>query len=219
MVAPLPCHFLRWFADKGSKWCKKAPDELDDVEGNFSTAIAALFAIGEGDGSIFDRQNSGIGDGHPEDIGCQVFQGCLAASYGLTVDAPGDLPACRVDFVEQSLPCHLGLEFCLEYLGEGFDGQVEGVAGWPPFFSVVGQTTGGDDEVQMRVILHLPSPSVEYGGKPRQLGADEARVFGQFFDSAGGSIEHAAIGRLLVGAAEGPNLFGHGKGEHEVVAG
>jgi len=164
---------------------EKASDELDDIEGDFSTTIAALLTIGEGDGSIFDSQDSGIGDGHPEDIWCKVFQGCLAASYGLTVDVPGNLPARRVDFVDQPLLCHFGLEFCLEYLGEGFDGQVEGVAGRQPLFSVGGQSTGGDDEVQMRVILHLPSPGVEHGGKTWQLGADEARIFGQLFDGAG----------------------------------
>ena len=36
----------------------------------------------------------------------------------------------------------------------------------------------------MGMILHLSSPSVEHGGKTWQLGADEARIFGQFFDSA-----------------------------------
>ena len=52
---------------------EKAPDELDDIKGDSSTAIAAFLTIGEGDGSIFDSQDSGIGDGHPEDIGCQVL--------------------------------------------------------------------------------------------------------------------------------------------------
>ena len=142
---------------------EKAPDELDDIEGDFSTAIAALLTIGEGDGSIFDSHDSGIGDCHPEDVGGKVFQGCLAASYGLTVDVPGDVPGCRVDFVEQPPSCHFSLEFCPEYLGEGFDGQIEGVAGRQPLFSVGGQSPGGDDEVQMRVILYLPSPGVVDG--------------------------------------------------------
>jgi hypothetical protein len=168
----------------GQDMLKKAPDELDDIEGDFSTAIAAFLAIGEGDGSIFDSQDSGIGDGYSEDIGCQVFQGCLAASYGLTVDVPGDLPACRVDFVEQPLPCHFSFEFCLEDLGQGSDRQVEGIAGWQPLFSVGGQSSSRDNEVQVGMILHLSSPGVEHGGKTWQLGADEARIFGQFFDSA-----------------------------------
>jgi len=169
----------------GQDMLKKAPDELDDIENDFSNAIAAFLAIGEGNGSIFDNQDSGIGDGYPEDIGGEIFQSCLAASYGLTVDVPGDLPACRIDFVEQPLSCHLGPEFCLEDFGQGSDGQVERVAGRQPLFSVGGQSSSRDDEVQVGMILHLSSPGVEHGGKTWQLGADEARIFGQFFDSAG----------------------------------
>ncbi len=71
----------------------------------------------------------------------------------------------------------------------------------------------------MGMILHLSSPGVENGGKTRQLGADEARIFGQFFDGAGGCGKHGAIGSFLMSAAEGPNLFRHGKGEQEVAAG
>lgn len=168
----------------GQDMLEKAPDELDDIKGDVSIAIAALLAIGEGDSSIFDNYDSGIGDGHPENIGSEVFQGCLAASYCLTVDVPGDLPACRIDFVEQPLPCHFGLEFGSGDLGQGSDGQVERVAGWQPLFSVGGQSSSRDDEVQVRMILHLSSPGVEHGGKTWQLGADEARIFGQFFDSA-----------------------------------
>jgi len=72
---------------------EKAPDELDDIKGNLTVAIAAFLLIGEGNVSIFDSHDSGIGDSHPEDIRCEVFQGCLAVAYGLTVDVPGDLPA------------------------------------------------------------------------------------------------------------------------------
>jgi len=38
----------------GQNMLEKAPDELDDIECDFSTAIAAFLAIGEGNGSIFD---------------------------------------------------------------------------------------------------------------------------------------------------------------------
>ena len=72
---------------------EKAPDELDDIKGNLAVAIAAFFLTGEGNHSIFDSYDSGIGDSHPKDIWCEVFQGCLAVSYGLTVDVPGNLPA------------------------------------------------------------------------------------------------------------------------------
>ena len=113
----------------GQDMLEKAPDELDDIESNFSTAAASFLAVGEGDGSIFDGQDSGIGDGYPEDIGCEVFQGRLAVAYGLTVYVPGDLPGCRIDFVKQSLSCHFVFEFGLEDFGKRSDRQVEIVAG------------------------------------------------------------------------------------------
>ena len=78
---------------RGQNMLEKAPDELEDIEGDLAVAIAAFLAIEEGDSSIFDNHDSGIGDGHPEDIGGEVFQSCLAVAYGLTVDVPGDLPA------------------------------------------------------------------------------------------------------------------------------
>ena len=203
----------------GQDMLEKAPDELEDIESDMARPVAAFLAIGEGDGSIFDSHDSGIGDSHPEDIGGEVFQGCLAVAYGLTVDVPGDLPDAGIDFVEQPLSCHLGLEFGPEDFGEGSDRQIEVVAGRQPLFSVGGQSTSRDDEVQMGMILHLSSPGMEHGGKSRQIGADEARIFGQFFDRAGRCREHGAIGGLLMGAAEGPKLFGHGEGEQEVIAG
>ena len=47
--------------------------------------------------------------------------------------------------MEQSLPCHFGLEFGSEDFGEGFNWQIEGIAGGQPFFSVGGESTGRDD--------------------------------------------------------------------------
>ena len=72
---------------------EKASDELDDIKGGLAVAITAFLLIGESDHSIFDSHDPGIGDSHPEDIWCEVFQGCFAVTYGLTVDVPGNLPA------------------------------------------------------------------------------------------------------------------------------
>ncbi len=108
---------------------EKAPDEFQGIEGDMAGAIAAFFLIGEGNSSIFDGHDSGIGDGYPEDIRCEVFQGCLAVAYGLTVDVPGDLPDAWIDFVKQSLPCHFVFEFGPEDFGKCSDRQVEVVSG------------------------------------------------------------------------------------------
>jgi hypothetical protein len=67
----------------GQDMLEKAPYELDDIEGDVAGAITAFLAIREGNGSIFDSHDSGIGDGYPEDIGGEVFQGCLAVAYAL----------------------------------------------------------------------------------------------------------------------------------------
>ena len=103
---------------RGQDMLEKAPDELDDIEGDLAGAITAFLAVGEGNGSIFDSHDSGIGDGYPEDIRCEVFQGRLAVAYGLTVDVPGDLPDAGGDFVKQPLPCHLIFEFGPEDFGK-----------------------------------------------------------------------------------------------------
>ena len=44
------------------------PDEFQGVESDMSGAVAAFLTVGEGDVSIFDGHNSGIGDSHPEEI-------------------------------------------------------------------------------------------------------------------------------------------------------
>lgn len=73
--------------------------------------------------------------------------------------------------------------------------------------------------MEMGVILHLAAPGMEHGGKSRQIGAHETRVSDQFLDRPTCRLEHGAVGGLLMAAAEGPELLGHGESEHKVVAG
>lgn len=163
---------------------EEAPDELQGVEGNLTLPVAVLLAIRKGNGSIFDSHDSGIGDSHPEDIRCEVFEGGLAVAYGLAVDVPGHLPDGGIDFTKEVPFCHFVFEFGPEDFGEGSDGQVEVIAGRQPCLSVGRQSTGGDDEMQMGMVLHLTSPCMEHSSEARQIGADEAGVFSQFFDRA-----------------------------------
>ena len=71
---------------RGQDMLEKAPDELDDIEGDLAGAITAFLAVGEGDGSLFDSQDSGIGDGYPEDIRSEVFQGRLAVAFPVSLE-------------------------------------------------------------------------------------------------------------------------------------
>ena len=114
---------------------------------------------------------------------------------------------------------HVSPKLGAEDLGEGLNREIETLCGRQPLHPVHGQAASRDDEVEMGVILHLPSPGMEHGGKSRQVGAHEARISGQFPDRPACCPEHGAIGGSLMAAAERPELFGHGKGEHEVRAG
>jgi len=120
----------------GQDMLEEAPNELDDIEGELSHAVAVFLAVGESDGAIFDGHDSGVGDSHSEDIRCEVFQGCLTVADGLTVDVPGDVPDGGVYFIEQSLRCHRGFELCAIDWGQCSDRKIEGVAGRQPGFPV-----------------------------------------------------------------------------------
>jgi len=72
-------------------------DKLDGVEVGGTLPSAAGFAVGEGDGAVFERDDSAIGDGDLEDIRGEVFERRMAVRIGLAVDIPGDGPDLRVD--------------------------------------------------------------------------------------------------------------------------
>jgi hypothetical protein len=77
-------------------------DQLDGVEVGGTPPSAAGFAVGEGDGAVFERDDSAIGDGDLEDLRGEVFERRMAARMGLAVDIPGDGPDLRVDVLQKS---------------------------------------------------------------------------------------------------------------------
>jgi len=89
---------------------KIAADELDCVEGASARAVAALFAIGEGDVSFIYGNDPGIGDGHAEDIRGEIFKGGLAVADRLAVDVPGNVPGFGIDSLVQSGSFHFVAE-------------------------------------------------------------------------------------------------------------
>lgn len=163
---------------------EEATDKLQGVESDLTRPVAALLAIRKSDVPIFDSHDSGVGDSHPEDIRSKVLQGGSAVAYGLTVDVPVHLPDRGIDFVHEFPFRHLVFELGLKDLGKGSDGQIEVIAGCQPHLSVRGYASGGDNEMQMGMVLHLSPPGMEDGGKARQIGADESGVFSQYFDGA-----------------------------------
>ena len=81
----------------GQDMLEEPADKLDNVEGGGSWACTARFTIGEGDGAVFEAHDASVGDGDPEDIGGEVFEGRVALCIGLRVDVPGDGPDLWID--------------------------------------------------------------------------------------------------------------------------
>jgi hypothetical protein len=66
------------------------------------------------------------------------------------------------------------------------------------------------------VILELSSPGVQDAGKPREVGPDEALVFGEAFESERRGVEHGLVREALMGADKGAQGFRDGESEEEV---
>ena len=60
---------------------EEASDEFQGFKSDLAGAITSFLAIGEGDVSIFDSHDSGIGDGYPEDIGGEVFNAGITDAH------------------------------------------------------------------------------------------------------------------------------------------
>jgi len=68
------------------------------------------------------------------------------------------------------------------------------------------------------MVLELPSPGVQDPGEAGQITADIPGIPCQFFDGSGSRRKQRLVGKTLMAAAKRPHLFGHGEGEHEVLA-
>ena len=79
---------------------EEAADEFHGVQSDMPQPVAAFLAIREGDVSLFDSDDSGIGDRHAEDVWCKVFEGGPTVAYRLAVDVPGDIPDGGIYFME-----------------------------------------------------------------------------------------------------------------------
>jgi hypothetical protein len=107
-------------------------DELEGSESHGSPSVGVRLFVSEGHGIVLDLDNPAVGDGDPEDIGSEVFDGMRAVSHCLGVDIPGNVPDFGVDLVEELCFFHLIAELGSEEDGEGFDGEEEVEEGGVP---------------------------------------------------------------------------------------
>ena len=166
----------------GQDMLEEPAEKLHDVEVGGAWAGTAHFPVGEGDRAVRERDDAAVGDGDLEDIGGEVGEGGVAVVIGLTVDVPGDGPDLGVDVLQQSGLAHVFFEERAVDGGEGFDGDKEVGSGGAPGRAVLGEATARDDGVDVGVVLELPAPGMQDPGEPREVGPDEALVFGEPFE-------------------------------------
>ena len=143
------------------------------------------FSVANEDRAVLDFQDSRVGDGHSEDVGGKVFEGCFAGTDGLGIDVPVDLPDLRGDLIEETGLFHFIAELGFEDLGKSSDGEVEIDPGGVPEGIGGGKGAAWDDVMDMGVKLQGPSPGVKDAEESREISADVMFIRSKFLYSFG----------------------------------
>lgn len=142
----------------GKDMLQEAVHKLHHIEGCGAHPARSLFTVLEKDTAFFDLDDSGVGDGDPEDVRGQVLDAVLLSGYGLGVDVPVLLPDVLRDLIEQSGLVHFMLELCLADLRQGVNREEEVGIGGKPLSIRHGAPRG--DVVDMWMVLLLTPPMV-----------------------------------------------------------
>jgi hypothetical protein len=100
--------------------------------------------------------------------------------------------------------------------GERFHGHREGGSGGKPRVTVFGETATGDDVMDMRVVLELPTPGRQDTRKTRERCPDEPLVCGQPCESERRGGEQGVVREAVMRAHQGTQGVRDGEGEEEV---
>jgi len=160
---------------------EKASQELHNLQGHCSQAIAARFFVFEENPAVINFNDAAVGYGHFKDVGCKVFDAFCTGADCLAVDDPGLLPDIRADFGSKPALSHFVIEFCHKDFGHGLDGQKEvNPRRMPP---VIGFRQGptGYNIVNVGVIGHLSSPRMQDTEEARQVSSDKLFIKDQLF--------------------------------------
>ena len=87
-----------------------------------------------------------------------------------------------------------------------------------PFVLFSGQSAARDDVVNMRMILQLPTPGMQYAEETWKIAADELCIGRKFFESIGRSFEQGRIADALVAADKAVQLLRDGKSDHKMMS-
>ena len=118
------------------------------------------------------------------------------------MDDPG-LGPCgfRQDEIGTALLASSGLELAAHELGQGLDGDEEGIARGIPMAAVVGDAAAGDQAVDMGVEDELLGPGMQ-NGQHADGAADIASIAGQLDDGLGRGLHQQGVAVTLVGAQD-----------------
>ena len=107
------------------------------------------------------------------------------------------------------------MEFGPEDLGEGFDWEQEVMVGREPGAVIVGQPTGRDEIVNVRMVGQVASPGVQDTDQT-ELSPDKTGVLGQMLCRICRGLKEQVIDKRLVTAGDWAQGGGQGECEHEV---
>jgi hypothetical protein len=197
---------------------EEAPDELHDIQGEDSVAVTVRFAVANEDSAASDPDDARIGESDFEDVRGEIFETSLAWAHGLAVDVPLALPDLRGDLVEEPIFFHRIAELGFKDHRKRSHGQIEVDSRGVPETISGGESTAGDDVMDVGVIFQGTTPGVEDTKEAREVASDMAFIEGEFFDGLGGGPEKGRISMALVFPDEASQFVRDGKGEEEVVS-
>lgn len=200
-----------------------APNEFVRVQGHDSGPFGGATGPAEADPALSIVAEEALGgEGAALNVASQVTQGGLAATDVLELDIPcfgraQDLPLGRGEiFVDLGVLVFEGAEdAAAEALGERAIVDEEVVLlriDELACFWMVGN--GGDDEVEVGMVLDLPPPGVQDAGKSA---AGSLIVGGDDITQCSGTFpQEEIVEDIRMGVAEASQLLGDGEGDHEV---
>ena len=148
----------------GEDMLQIAPHELLAGEGAGFVAAGLSILVAEGDAGLVESDQATIGDGDAEGIAGEIIEhGLLALTPGLDMDHPALVKDMRwqleagADFLQAvaKQSCHA--------FGKGSFGEQKGRAGLMPGGAILGQAAGGDQAMDMGVIIEPLRPTMENG--------------------------------------------------------
>jgi hypothetical protein len=144
----------------GQDMLEAPADQCENVQGGGAEAGTAHFPIGERDRGVLETHDAVVGEGDREDVGGEGGEGGVAVVVGLTVDIPGESPALGGDVLQPSGLAHVFFEEGSGDGGERLHGHIAVGSGGKPRVTVFGEPATGDDVMEMRVVVELPTPGM-----------------------------------------------------------